>query len=108
MDHGDSPSPRFQGSSQADQPLIRIGVSAWRVAPRTQPTLMRRTIAATSDSGTPTGQAAAAAARSGASPVISEDASPKRASRHMYELARSGNRDFPMRPAATAQHPEQQ
>jgi hypothetical protein len=58
--------------------VIRIGVSAWRVAPRTQPAAIRRTIAATSTSGTPTGQADAAAARSGPSPSTSEDASPKR------------------------------
>jgi len=79
LDHRDPPAPHQQGSSQADQLLIRIGVSAWRVAPRTQPTVMRRTIAATSGSGTPTGQAAAAATRSGSSPAISEDASPSRA-----------------------------
>ena len=63
----------------AERPLIRIGVSAWRVPPRPQPAVIRRTIASTSASGTPTGQAAAAASRSGESPSMSEDASPKRA-----------------------------
>src|ERR1700694_2326448 len=41
--------------------VIRIGVSAWRVAPRTQPAAMRRTIAGTSARGTPTGPAGAGA-----------------------------------------------
>jgi hypothetical protein len=58
--------------------LIRIGRSAWRVGPRPQPA-NRRTIAATSASGKPTGQAADAASRSGSSPATSEDASPNRA-----------------------------
>jgi hypothetical protein len=79
LDHCDPRAWRSQGSSQPDQLLIRIGVGAWRVAPRTQPTVMRRTIAATSSSGTPTGQADAAASRSAPSPATSADASPKRA-----------------------------
>ena len=64
--------------AKAGAAVIRIGVSAWRVPPRTQPAAMRRTITATSSSGTPTGQAAPAALRSGPSPSTSEDASPKR------------------------------
>lgn len=59
--------------------LIRIGVSAWRVGPRPQPSASRRTIAATSSSGTPTGHAAAAAARSGVSPETSGPAAPRSA-----------------------------
>jgi len=74
----DDPHPS-RTTDQKGQAVIRIGVSAWRVAPRTQPAAMRRTIAATSPSGTPTGQAAAAASKSGPSPSISEDASPTRA-----------------------------
>ncbi len=64
---------------QGPPPLIRIGVGAWRVGPRPQPAASRRTIAATSPSGTPTGQAAAAASKSGESPSTSEAASPNRA-----------------------------
>jgi hypothetical protein len=60
----------------ADPEVIRIGAAAWRVAPRPQPAANRRTIAATSSSGTPTGQAAAAASRSGVSPSRSKEASP--------------------------------
>ena len=75
VDHRQARGAVYQESKE----VIRIGVSAWRVAPRTQPAAMRRTIAATSTNGTPTGQAAAAASRSGPSPSISEDASPKRA-----------------------------
>ena len=63
----------------AGPPVIRIAPGAWRVAPRPQPWANRRTIVATSTSGTPTGQAAAAASRSGASPPRSDDASPNRA-----------------------------
>ena len=74
----DDARARGATKQEADS-LIRIGVSAWRVAPRTQPTAIRRTMAATSTSGTPTGQAAAAASRSGPSPSISGDASPTRA-----------------------------
>src|SRR6266849_688247 len=66
-------------SHEGPAPLIRIGVGAWRVGPRPQPAASRRTIAATSPSGTPTGQAAAAASRSGESPSTSEAASPNRA-----------------------------
>ena len=74
-----SQAPPFLQHPNAGQSLIRIGVSAWRVAPRPQPAVIRRTIASTSASGTPTGQAAAAASRSGESPSMSEDASPNRA-----------------------------
>src|ERR1051325_5854019 len=56
--------------------VIRIGTSAWRGAPRAQRPLIRRTTAATSSSGSPTGQTADAATRSGSSPSRSEDASP--------------------------------
>ena len=62
--------------------VIRIGVSAWRVGPRPQrpqPAASRRTTAATSVSGNPTGQAADAASRSASSPSRSEDASASRA-----------------------------
>jgi hypothetical protein len=59
--------------------MLRLGVSAWRVGLRPQPAASRRTIAATSGSGTPTGQAAAAASQSGSSPSMSDSASPKRA-----------------------------
>jgi hypothetical protein len=59
--------------------VIRIGRSAWRVGPRPQPTASRRTTAATSASGSPTGHAADAASRSDSSPSKSEDASPNRA-----------------------------
>ena len=62
--------------------MIRIGVSAWRLSPRPQRVVIRRTTAATSSSGSPTGQTEAAAARSGAappSPARSEDASLSRA-----------------------------
>ena len=79
LDHRDRRTRRSQGPSPPDRLLIRIGVGAWRVAPRTQPTAMRRTIAATSSSGTPTGQADAAASRSVSSPATSPDASPSRA-----------------------------
>src|SRR5206468_8181891 len=66
---------RRQGRTQY---VIRIGVAAWRLAPRPQRLLNRRTTVATSSSGKPTGQTAAAAARSGVSPSTSEDASPSR------------------------------
>jgi hypothetical protein len=59
--------------------MLRMGVSAWRVGSRPQPAASRRTMAATSGSGTPTGQAAAAASKSGSSPAMSDDASPTRA-----------------------------
>jgi hypothetical protein len=59
--------------------MLRIGVSAWRVGQRPQPAARRRTIAATSGKGTPTGQAATAASQSGSSPAISDEPSPKRA-----------------------------
>jgi hypothetical protein len=58
--------------------MLRMGVSAWRVGLRPQPAASRRTIAATSGRGTPTGQAAAAASQSGSSPAISDETSPKR------------------------------
>src|SRR5579859_5133064 len=50
------------------QTVMRMTVTGWRVAPRTQPAPSRRTTAATSSSGRPTGQAADAAARSGLGP----------------------------------------
>jgi len=63
--------------------VIRIGASAWRPAPRPQRVVIRRTTAATSSSGSPTGQTKEAAARSGAEPSLapdtSEAASPSRA-----------------------------
>ena len=59
--------------------MLRMGISAWRVGQRPQPAASRRTMAATSGSGTPTGQAAAAASQSGSSPATSDEASPKRA-----------------------------
>src|SRR6266705_735450 len=67
------------GHRESSPPVIRIGVGAWRVAPRPQPAASRRTIAATASSGTPTGQAADAASSSGESPDKSDAASPNRA-----------------------------
>src|SRR5438552_18793580 len=64
------------------QRVIRIGVAVWRLGARPQRTVIRRTAAATSSSGSPTGQTEEAAARSGPSPSpreTSEDASPSRA-----------------------------
>ena len=73
-----APANPWHGQSQGDG-VIRIGPSGWRLAPRPQRPLIRRTTAATSSSGSPTGQTAEAATRSGASPSTSEDASPNRA-----------------------------
>ena len=64
---------------KASPMMLRMGVSAWRVGQRPQPAASRRTIAAASGSGTPTGQAAAASSQSGSSPAISDEPSPKRA-----------------------------
>src|SRR5205807_10277727 len=65
------------------QRVIRIAIAAWRVSPRPQRLVMRRPTAATSSSGSPTGQTADAPARSGESPATSEDASPSRAYRRI-------------------------
>ena len=68
-----------QGPRQVEaEGLIRIALAAWRVAPRPQRMVMRRTTSATSSSGSPTGHTAVAAARSGESPATSKDASPSR------------------------------
>jgi len=64
------------GHREGAPPVIRIGVAAWRVGRGPQPAASRRTIAATSPRGTPTGQAADAASSSGESPDKSEPASP--------------------------------
>jgi hypothetical protein len=69
---------RMAQPDQGPGRMIRIGRSAWRVGPRPQPAASRRTTAATSASGRPTGHAADAASRSGSSPVKSEDAAPNR------------------------------
>jgi len=71
-----APGVGLAGRLEGALPVIRIGVGAWRVAPRPQPAASRRTIAATSSRGTPTGQAADAAPSSGESPDKSEAASP--------------------------------
>src|SRR5690349_5470908 len=68
--------PRHRQSKEGD--VIRIGPSAWRVAPRPQRAVIRRTTAATSSSGSPTGQTAEAATRSGVSPSTSEETSASR------------------------------
>ena len=70
-------------SADQVQRVIRIALAAWRVSPRPQRMVMRRTTAATSSSGSPTGQTADAAARSGESPATSDDASPSRAYRRI-------------------------
>ena len=74
------PEPGSPKSAPGER-VIRIGASAWRLAPRPQRVVIRRTTAATSSSGSPTGQIKEAAARSGAepSPDTSEAASPSRA-----------------------------
>ena len=71
-----APRVGLAGRREGAPPVIRIAVGAWRVAPRHQPAASRRTIAATSSRGTPTGQAADAAPSSGESPDKSEAASP--------------------------------
>ncbi len=73
-----------QRSHEASPKVIRISTSGWRVARGPQPLASRRTIAATSSSGTPTGHTAATAARSGPAEVAassdrSADASARRA-----------------------------
>ena len=74
-----APSPSSRACQGEASDLIRVGTSAWRVGPRPQRMLSRRTTAATSSSGSPTGQTAEAATRSGVSPARSDDASPSRA-----------------------------
>ena len=71
-----APGVELAGHREGAPPVIRIGVAAWRVGRGPQPAASRRTIAATSPRGTPTGQAADAASSSGETPDKSEPASP--------------------------------